>query len=243
MTDNCSQINLGVVNPAPAPADLVPIIVDLDTATAVPDPVTGTYDGIKLSMRIRNVGTGDLPANSNAIYRSILNIMGGGQSTNAGNLTSVLASGNRTGVIEHIYNNIPFGNHQMCVEVNLNPKNYVDETNMANNNGVCSTLDLAVPPPDLQISAEPKFVRAGGKTNLNWSIEVGYELVCTLRGSGIDQTFTVGTGPGTSYNGSQETGVLNSTAVYRLSCTEPTTSTSFDPIEVKVEVVPGYEEV
>jgi len=94
----------------------------------------------------------------------------------------------------------------------------------------------------MTIDADRKLIRPNQSAEIEWSVNVTYQLQCQVRGAGgLNESFdTLLVGP--AYSDSFTTGPLTSTAVYQIQCTEPITNTVFTD-EVRVEMVPDVEEI
>lgn len=232
------------VEPPPT-ADLEVSIIRGPSET-VESTIYGTYQ-LDIEGGITNNGPIVVPANSGIPYKAVL--------TGAANDTTTVSRDNRSIAVGRTisglnksFSGVKFGDYQVCFTVNEDaptfPEDAADKAN--NTTDPCPQVSLLPPPPDMDLIINPSsgLIRVGDSANVEYTIQVGYEIRCELKGPGLDESFLVGNVVGqTDYDQSFATGALSGTAIYRLTCTEETTGTTFDPVEDKIEVVPGYEEV
>ncbi|MCB9817983.1 hypothetical protein H6787_00660 [Candidatus Nomurabacteria bacterium] len=235
---NCS-VHSGVAVGS-APLDLEPVNPSIQSQT---DNGDGTYD-LSIRVGIRNLGPGTLPALSNIPYRT--NILLGGGGTIVGptdNFNGSISPVSSAGPFFHTLNNIPFGSHQVCSRVNLDPVRFT-ETPPANNasNQNCQPLTLDVPPPNvLEITSDKEFIRAGETATIIWDILAPYAMTCTVKGPGGVNEGPFNVSANVLTHSDTPTTALNSTGEYKLNCAETTTGTVFTDVTV-VEIIPDYEE-
>lgn len=240
----------GVCEPAVDLAAVSPALSGL--ASAVEDNVAGTYDGVVVLTGIENYGPGALAANSSISYMAnmtfapvyslpVLNTVIGDfddpMSAPSGLLPTVSPTLSRS------FDNVPFGTHTVCSRVNLDGSpNYPESNPDPSNNTSCGTITLPVPEPPMSLVVDREVIRSEQAVSLTWSVNVTYELNCTVRGAGgLNTTFdTLTTGP--AYTDSFTTSPLDSTSEFIFQCTEPITGTSFAE-QLTVEVVDGGEEI
>jgi hypothetical protein len=225
------------------------------------DNVNGTYDDLSLQMIIANTmynGVGAaLPANSDVSYKAYLSVMSPvalafGVSTiesSVGYFNDSLAAPvsatapTQSSVLVDRVDDVPFGTHTVCGRVNLDGSDIFPESNVDTTNNVnCTSFTLPVPPPPMNLSISKDLIRRDREgVDINWEVDVTYELQCTVRGpGGIDESFnTLVTGR--SYADSKTTSPLSSTSEFLLQCEEPITGTVFTE-RARVEVVPDFEE-
>lgn len=242
------------VNGYCAPAvDLAAVSPAVSLASAVEDNINGTYDNINALIVISNLGPGELLANNSISYRanitfqpvfglpaldSLVGTYNGALATppNASNPT-------QSSTLTREFDGVPFGTHTVCSRVNLDGSpNYPEASTDYTNNTSCGTVTLPVPEPPMSITADREVVRSGQTVNINWSVNVTYELLCTVRGAGGLNTSFNTLSFANPHTGSFTTGALTSSSEYVLQCTEPITNTTFTK-SVLVEVVPNYEEI
>jgi len=218
--------------------------------------VDGTYD-LSALMIIQNQsynGSGaSLPVNSAISYMAILDIMDAHGLSNVDSAIGIfngsLVAPSYTDVpvqsstLTQSLGTVPFGTHTLCARVNLDGSpNYAEANPDVSNNTQCSEITLPVPEPPMSIDADRKLIRQGQSVEINWAVNVTYQLQCTVRGpGGLTESFDTQI-VGSDYTDSSTTGLLTSTGIYQLQCTEPITNTVFSR-EVRVEMVPNVEEI
>jgi hypothetical protein len=236
--------------------DLSGVNPSASLASAVEDNVNGTYD-LPVLMAIKNVlynGNGaPLPENSAISYKATMALMPAHglsplETSTAyfnGSLEAPTADDApvQSGTLTRSFTDVPFGIHELCARINLDGSpNYAEANPDVSNNTVCTTINLPVPPPPMTIDADRKLIRPNQSAEIEWSVNVTYQLQCQVRGAGgLNESFdTLLVGP--AYSDSFTTGPLTSTAVYQIQCTEPITNTVFTD-EVRVEMEPDVEEI
>lgn len=254
-------VDLGAVSPA------------VSVVSAVTDNVAGTYDNVEALVAIHNFGPGALSAGSEISYMANMTFApvyglpvldtSVGYFNDPISAPADSSSPTISPTLSRIFDNVPFGNHQVCTRVNLDgAPNYPESNPDPSNNTVCGNVSLPVPPPPMVFTATPEVLRRGESAELYFEIDVTYQMSCTVRGAGgIDETFDTLVGPATAAaagannmaslgnliaqaplnSGSITTDPLESTSKFIFQCTEPITNTTFTE-EVTVEVLPTTQE-
>ena len=219
----------------------------ISLAAATTDPATGEYDSVNVLSLIQNHGPGAVPNGESLSYVSYIEIVGRPDVVSPTNYHSngiaapAVSSYTESPTLSHTFNNLPFGTHEFCSRVNLDgspnfPERVVDPAN----NTACTTVTLPVPTPTMTLTSDRVLIRSGQSATLTWNVPVTYALSCTVSGPGMTtQSFST---PG-STSGSLTTSTLTTSSRFTLTCTEPTTSTSFPPVTIAVDVVPEFEEI
>lgn len=253
----------GVCEPA---VDLGALSPAMSFASAVADSVRGTYDSIDALLVIQNLGPLELPANSGIPYQATLSLndtiataFGVPQSRTSpatpvfnDSIAAPAMVGNvatpptDSPTLTRTFDNVPFGTHELCARINLDDTDahvYGEWNIITTNNQICAPVTLPVPPPPMTLSASRDVVRERQPVTISWSLNVTYDMTCTVRGpGGLDQTFST-TDPDTNpYSGSFTTQQLTSTSRFQMQCTEPLTNTVFTE-EVIVDYIPRPFEV
>lgn len=140
-------------------------------------------------------------------------------------------------------NNVAIGLYDVMLEVDLPAPGVVtpEAEEVRNNSRVLTNMAVPPEPPLMVIEPDQELVRIGDTTDLTITVETPYELECTVMGNGIDISFT--TSGTMDYTNTVTTPALNSAAVYELSCTEPVTTTTWDNVESRINVVAEPEEI
>lgn len=231
--------------------DLASISPALSIAGAVEDNVNGTYDDLDALIVIQNLGPGGLPANSSVAYKAVMTLMPvfglPDMETPAGDFDGELVAPDvdsitQSSTLTRTFNGVPFGTHTVCARVNLDGSpNYPEVSDDLANNSSCTTITLPVPRPPMSISTERKLVRNQESATIDWSVNVTYQLLCTVRGpGGLNQSFDTSL-VGPDHTDTFTTSPLSSTGEYQLQCTEPITNTVFTET-LRVEMVPDVQE-
>lgn len=147
---------------------------------------------------------------------------------------------------------IPFGDHQLCAEVNqaagglytatdLYPEN--DTTGFVNNTA-CAGISLPMLAPPMTLDVDRSLIRSGDSVTVSWSAETAFPLTCTVNGPGISTTFDASDSyPGPTV-GNQSSGPLQSKSEYTLTCIENITANNYTfTVSADVEIVPKAEEI
>ena len=232
--------------------DLAAFSPSPNIAGAITDNIFGTYDNLEALIGIENLGPGELPQNSQVSYMATIDpdpahglpLMTSPTGYYNATITApALGSSTLSPPLTRNFNGVPFGTSQLCSRVNLdNSPNYPENNPDLSNNSSCTSVTLPVPPPPMSITSDRIVVRPGQQADITWSINVAYDMGCTVSGpGGISESFnTLATGY--PYSDTQTTASLTSTSEFTFSCTEPITNTTF--IEsVTVEVVPDSQEI
>lgn len=232
--------------------DLAAVSPATSLAGAVEDNVNGTYDDLDALVVIQNLGPGGLPVDSGIAYKAILTPMAvfglldieTAIGTFNGELLPPDGSGpTQSPTLTREFDGVPFGTHTVCARVNLDGSpNFPEAAANLSNNSSCATVTLPVPRPPMTIDTDRDLIRAQQSVEVNWGVNVTYQLLCTVRGpSGLNESFdTLVVGPG--YTSSFTTAALSSTVEFELQCTEPITNTVFTERK-RVEMVPDVEEI
>ena len=247
--------------------------VDLAAVSPSPSPGTennidGTYNTLDILMTIENLGPGDLPANSGIAYMGRITYMPAlalvSEDTAVGSFDgAITAAVPQSPTLTRTFTNVSFGTHEICSRVNLDnsPNNYPEASINFANNEQCTNITLPVPRPPMDITADREVIRAGEVVTLDWTVNVTYELDCTVQGAGgLNESFntlivssTMSNSvnnaasvllavAGSGHSDSFTTSPLTSTSEFIFQCTEPITGTSFTE-QVTVEVVPAFQEI
>ena len=211
--------------------------------------VDGTYDTVDALMVIRNLGPGDLPSGKEIAYMGRMTFQPvyalPTRDTLVGKFNgSITAAEIESPTLTRTFTDVPFGTHTVCSRVNLDnsPNNYPEASTNFANNQTCTTITLPVPRPPMTLTASRDVIRSGQTVDIDWGVNVTYELQCTVQGAGgLSESFnTLLTGSG--HSDSFTTNPLTSTSEFIFQCTEPITGTTFTE-NTTVEVVPDFEEI
>ncbi|MCA9354073.1 MAG: hypothetical protein KC877_00980 [Candidatus Kaiserbacteria bacterium] len=240
--------------------DLVSASPAVSLAAATEDPVNGVYNDVDILMVIENamhqIGGiwfgGELPTDSHVSYKAILTLMPSLGLSDIetevdyfnGSLTAPVTPGApvQSPTLAQTVDEVPFGSHTVCSQVNLDGDTFPESNPDTANNTSCTTVNIPVPHPMMDISVDKLLIRRSQSVTIDWDVDATYSLNCTVSGAGgLNESFnTLDVGP--SYTDSFTTGILTSTSVFELRCIEPLTNTSFVE-QVRVEMVPEVTEV
>jgi hypothetical protein len=163
--------------------------------------------------------------------------------------------------------NIPFGFIQLRVVVNDGEPTYNESfgstTAFTNNSPPAKIINLNDPKleediittsgggfgptlqnPNYEISFGSDVIRAGSQTLLYWDTKVNYSMSCEIKGPttfGTNGVYTFDPSID-GVTGSVSTGVLSSAQVFRITCHEPITNTTYFT-ETRVDVIGALKEV
>jgi len=127
-------------------------------------------------------------------------------------------------------NNVQFGDSDLYIRLNLN--NAISEKDLDNNTATLSTSILP-PNPGISLEAEQEIVRSGASTRLFWEVGAAYPMACTVFWQGNQYSFNPSL-DGSSGELPDGTDPITSRTIFQLSCTEPSTNTTFtDTAEVE----------
>jgi hypothetical protein len=242
--------------------DLAAASPSVNMGTASEDNIDGTYDNVNVLTAIRNLGPGELASGNNITYTaefsfdSYIESVFGSPTLNSivknfnGSLAAPTTGGfTESGILTLNFDDVPFGDHQVCARVNLDGSpNFPEYDTTFTNNTNCELVSLPVPEPPMSISADPEIIRNGQTSDITWTAHTSYPLECTVIGAGgINDTFRAdanylpsGSGSG-AYTETVTTGPLSGKSEFIIECTEPHTNTTFQE-SVWVELVPDIEE-
>lgn len=221
--------------------DLIPENLNIRTSTE-DDPTlfsttTGNYDYVTVTFVGANRGdlaTPDLDPQYSIVFDA--------GSNNITELDSVYSLGgdipqNEGVAIERQINDVPFGTSS--IRIHLNPNDAISEKDLSNNIATISTI---VPPPDpeLSLQTEREIVQRGETTRLLWDVGAAYPMNCSVFWQGNEYTFDPSVDGATGEI--LPTDPINSATTFQISCTEPTTNTTFTET-ARVEVVGSQMEV
>jgi len=103
------------------------------------------------------------------------------------------------------------------------------------------TGSSCLPLPDINISANPKIIRIGETASIDISIMADYDLSCNLYGTASGPFAHTAAATETAYNFT--TKPLTSAQIVRVECTATAFPTITGSGEVRVDVVPGVQEI
>ncbi|MCD5381601.1 MAG: hypothetical protein LR008_03435 [Candidatus Pacebacteria bacterium] len=233
--------------------DLASASPAVSVAGATENNIDGTYDNLDTLIVIENLGPGELAADSDITYAANMTIQPVFSlpmiNSLVGHYNDVLVapiastSPTQSVTLTRAFNGVPFGTHTVCSKVNLDgAPNFPEFDEDKINNTNCRSVTLPVPRPPMSIGADRETVRVKQSASINWSVNVSYELLCTVQGAGgLNEVFNTIDFPN-PYTSTFNTGEINSTSEFVLQCVEPITNTVFTE-SVKVEVVPDYQEL
>jgi hypothetical protein len=191
--------------------------------------LTRTYESVTVEFIPTN--TGDVPISVESTYRVEAN-----RSTQQGQIEGIAANSDgsiRTAVFSDVSANRP-----VPIIISLDTRGDIVELDESDN-VVVFTTNLALPDPDLSITAEPIIVRNNRTAEISWEAIAPYNLECRIEGPGINPAIVDTVAP---YRDSVIVGPIVTKSTYTFSCTEPNTGTTWSE-EVEVETVGGLEEV
>lgn len=148
---------------------------------------------------------------------------------------------NQPGGVSVSLNNLELGDYTVRFEVDL-PASTIEETEEVANNFMVYNGTNIPQEPNIQIEPVDPLLRRGESTDVVVTVNSPHVMNCTLEGNGISDTFST-PGASVAFTQTYTTPSLNNTAVYQVTCTEPITSSTWDPTEGRVEVVPESQEV
>jgi hypothetical protein len=230
--------------------DLIPQVSVSDSSVSV-DEVNGIYNNLISRVTAQNINTGDFPSGGNINYRSEIDYGADGSvdDTVSSTFNSGVSGNSSTLLSPQVFNNVPFGGHEICVQVNDPPSTIsaYNESDYTNNdtrdNGTCATFTLSPVEPPMVITADNQedtiYVRQGDDAVIDWDVNTSYPMDCEVTGQGN----TVGPfDPSVSGTGTTNANNINNSTTYTLTCTEPNTNTDFTET-VTIEVIPVQQEI
>jgi hypothetical protein len=232
------------------PADLVPQVSVSDSSVSV-DEVNGVYNNLISRVTVQNGNDRNFPYGGNINYQSEIDYGADGSvDDTVTNTFSNNISGNGSSLMPgQVFNNVPFGAHEICAQVNDPPSTnsmYVESdytNNDTRDNGTCSSFTLSPVKPPMVITADSEegtiYVRQGEYVTIDWEVTTSYPMDCEVTGQGN----TVGPfDPSVSGTGTTNASNINNSTTYTLTCTEPNTNTDFTET-VTIEVIPVQQEI
>jgi hypothetical protein len=158
------------------------------------------------------------------------------------------------------FSNIPFGFIRVTVNVNYPPSIYPETLASSSNNTRAKILNLSDPKdivtsgssgfgpvltdPGFELDLGNQLIRSGNETSIIWDTKVSYSMDCRIIGPS-----TFGTNGVFQFNpaidgviGSVSTGILTSTQIFKLTCTEPVTGSSFSAT-TRIDVLGELKEI
>lgn len=224
----------------------------ISNAERVEDNVNGTYDNILALITIDNEGKGSLPPGDKISYKGSMTFMPVFKLPVLDTAIGFYDAGLdapidrtkpvRSGTLTRVFDGVPFGTHSVCSRVNLDGSpNYPESSSDFSDNTSCTSVTLPVPEPPMLLSVDREIIRSGQSISIDWSINVTYQMICTVKGpGGLDVSFNT-LNHSNPYNGSYTTSPLTSASTYEFSCTETITDTTFTKA-ITVEMVPEVQE-
>jgi len=213
-------------------------VTDITPSASGNNSVAGTYSTLTISSVIRN--TGDGSTNIAVPYSLRLT----NQTTNVQNNHAAQVgtiAGNSNTQAAHGFTNVPFGRYTIRIDADPQP-DVIPESNELDN--WAERADYILPPPDpnLRLGVSPgTVVRAGTVVTLDWTVNVSYDMTCTLIGPALASA--VSFNPRTNgTTGTVTAGPITATSDYTLTCVEPITNTTFTDT-TRVETVGTVEEI
>lgn len=214
-----------------------------ENVTSTGDPITGIYPSFDINGTILaefNSISQDIP------YRFILErVFNNNTVSTVGTVTGGLGQG--SSVTRGLtYNNLPFGEYNATLEVDLPAPGNVSENPIGSetvDNTFTHNFDLIQPDPIIALTTEPRIIRAGETADITWDITIGYDINCSVFGTGINRTdigFSSTTGA-LNLNGTETTPPLENETDYLLRCVTPTTG-NIHTATATVKVLPSVEE-
>ncbi len=237
--------------------DLVPTLVHLayNAPSVVVDHDNGLYKGVPVRFIIDSINIGGyLPVGEAVPYDFTINFdsgLGLSQATSSGYVYSdgidlVTDLKKSTGLLSAQLDSIdiPFGSHEICMNLNIGGASVYPEVDISNNTS-CLDVDIPPPTPHMEIKAnnvtDSLLIRQGQTVNISWEAKANYQLNCMVVGSGIpgNIVFNPADDYPNAHAGSANINLIKNKIEYLLQCNEPVTEKVFRK-SAWIEVVPTY---
>ncbi len=209
------------------PADLIVAGTLLDFADFDLDNLV--YSGMSVSARFENIGGRATPDGVPIEWEILVQRAGDDIFSESGVYESALGSGESTEVLPFNFSDqgIEFGEgYEVTVTVNPRFEDAIAESNY-DNNAVTLTRNVLPPDPGLSLSLVTSVIRQNTPAQLEWSIDMVYDMDCVIRGPGINAQAGAGESPNRlAFNPAVDTPdpIISTTprpsaAVYDFTCT------------------------